>query len=148
MKVHWGYGILLVLLGFVGLMAYLTFQAHRIPSHLVRKDYYEASLNTDDHLAAERRGAMVPLIRVTCEADQLIIHHGKADIDWDMPLLLQLYCPSNPSLDWSWSGLPNQMANGRTLITAPRNCVKMPHHELHINWSKEGSHLYQQIRIE
>lgn len=52
MKMNWGWGITLFLIGFVSFMGYLTYRAFQIDFDLVADDYYQQELLYGDRIQA------------------------------------------------------------------------------------------------
>lgn len=147
MKFNWGLGITLVMTGFVGFMAFLAYECTQIPSYLVREDYYEASLKTDEVLAAQRRGASLPTVRAFAGEGNTLMLQLPTDCDVNTRVEITAYFANDPSLDWEWSGTPTCEKEGKFIIELPQKHVTCSSGKHHIQWVHQGKSHMQDFKI-
>lgn len=147
MKMNWGHGIALVIIGFVSFMGFLTFRCFQMPSFLVREDYYEASLDTDEIIAAAGRGHSLLHLTALEQGDSLFILGLMPQWDVNTPVEFSAYFPSNPELDWAWSGVPVFNSSGEFAIKRPDNHVTSLYKRYLMKWSFQKNNHLQNITI-
>lgn len=146
-KIHWGTGIAMAITGFAGFMGFLTFQAIQTPSHLVREDYYEAGLQTDEVLAAALRGANLEALEIVHQDGLFHVLNLQPQHDLNTPVEFSAYFPSNPALDWSWTQVPKFDSCGHFHVKPPRKYVTNVSGLYHIKWSFGRKHYSQPAKI-
>jgi hypothetical protein len=147
MRINWGLGIAMVMIGFVSFMGFLTFKCFQTPSFLVREDYYEASVNTDASIAAHNRGAALSLLQAFFTSDDSLLVRLPPEYDVNTAVEITAYFASNPSLDWQWTGVPAVGKDGKFSIKAPKRYVTTPSGLHHIKWKFEGQIHIQTLKI-
>ena len=144
---NWGLGIAGVMMGFIGFMGLLTYNCFQTPSYLVREDYYEASLKTDEVIAAHRRGSNLTKIQAVRKLDELVILNLQPQHDLNTPVAISAYFPSDPTLDWAWSDVPKFDSSGHFSPKTAEKYVTHPSGEYHITWTHKAESCSQSFII-
>jgi hypothetical protein len=77
MKMNWGWGITLFLIGFVSFMGYLTYRAFQIDFDLVADDYYNQELHFGEHMQATSNASEL--------SAQIAVNVGETDVTLLLP---------------------------------------------------------------
>jgi hypothetical protein len=103
-----------------------------MPSFLVLENDCEASLKTEEVIAAYRRGSNPTKIQAVRKLDELVI------------LNLQ---PSDPTLDWAWSDVPKFDSSGHFSPKTAEKYVTYPSGRCHITWTHKAEACSQSLII-
>lgn len=137
----------MVMIGFVSFMGFLTFKCFQTPSHLVREDYYEASVQTDATIAAHNRGAKLSPIPAFFKSDDSLLVGLPTEYDVNTKVEITAYFASNPTLDWQWSGVPTVGKDGKFGIKTPKKHVTSKSGLHHIKWEFQGKPHMQELEV-
>ncbi|MGG8497941.1 FixH family protein [Tenacibaculum sp. TC6] len=137
MKLNWGTGIVLVIVGFIGFIMYfvITMSTDKKYNHdLVTEKYYQKELEFQNNIeAAQNAKQLKNNITIKKSEEGLIINFPK-DFDYQkIKGKVFLYRPSNKQLDFE---LPLSLSN--TYLLVPEKRLLGGRWNITINWEYEG----------
>lgn len=137
MKINWGTGIVLALIGFIGFILFFVIRMStddRANHDLVTEEYYKAELEYQKEIdAANNASDISAQFKLERTAEGLLItfpeeikHQGKGTVS--------LYRPSNKHLDFN---LPISLSNTHLLI--PNDSLLDGRWDIKISWEENGN---------
>lgn len=137
MKINWGTGIVLALIGFIGFILFFVIRMStddRAKHDLVTEDYYKAELEYQKEIDATNNASDISAqFKLKRTAEGLLItfpeeikHQGKGTVS--------LYRPSNKHLDFN---LPISLSNTHLLI--PNDSLLDGRWDIKISWEESGN---------
>ena len=140
---NWGNKLILVFIGFAGLMATLVYKAVHTPFELVRKEYYQDELRYQDKIDGRANAALLSAVSVTEAENALVIQLPKEMNGMALEGELWLYCKTAAARDIRLPLLPD--AQGRVMIE--RKKLLANQYLLKLSWETADKKYYMEKEI-
>jgi len=144
MKMNWGWGITLFLIGFVAFMGYLTYRAFQIDFDLVADDYYNQELHYGERIQAiNNANSLSAQISVNVDDNHVSIqlpveHHANSKGE------VHFYSPVDKTGDRTYVLTLNEQ--GEMLV--PRGPLPSQRYLVKVSWQHGDASYFGQEDIE
>ncbi len=141
---NWGNKLILVFIGFAGLMATLVYKAVNTRYELVSKEYYQDELRYQDKIDGKANAATIGAIVVTATKENLVLQLPKEMEGLSIKGEAWFYCKTDAIKDLR---LPLAVdADGRQIIT--REKLRADKYLLKLSWEAADKKYYLEKEIE
>lgn len=146
MKFNWGTGIVIAFAAFICFILFFVYRMssdHHVDHQLVTEDYYQAELNYQNEIDAERNARGLDQKITTEKTEQgLLLHFPESYQNKNIQGTVSLYRPSNEHLDFD---LPASLSDPFLLI--PDDRLLEGRWDLKIAWEDQGKTYLQKLKI-
>lgn len=144
MKISWGTGIVIGIVGFVVISITMTIIFMTQDVSLVSDNYYEKSLSYQEEIDKQSRTkSLDEQVKINFNGEVITISLPSNYINKDISGEIYFYRPSNPSLDFK---LLLQMSNeGNQIIPVER--LEKGFWRIKLNWIMDGNGYYNERAI-
>lgn len=141
---NWGNKLILVFIGFAGLMATLVYKAVNTRFELVSKEYYQDELRYQDKIDGRSNAAAIGAITVTGTKENLVVQLPKEMLGLAIKGEIWFYCKTDAAKDVR---LPLTVdAEGRQMIA--RKQLLADTYLMKLSWETADKKYYLEKEIE
>ncbi|MCO5235877.1 MAG: FixH family protein [Chitinophagaceae bacterium] len=141
---NWGYKLMIVIIGFVGLMGFMVYRAVHTDFQLVEKAYYKSELQYQKIIDGNKRaGTLSSRVQIIKSGDQLIVQLPGEMKNGKVEGSLWFYCPYDEKMDRHFLLEPGADARQSFKLSD----FNAGNYTVKIEWTSNDEHYYSEEQI-